>query len=169
MDATIIETAYHDDAGDVMYMKDALGRRWIARAVYQGIVRFYNNVHGQSFTMLPDEPRNLRALNATDSSNNIILTWQAPTANVSVEVATPATSAARRPTTPSIQALTGKTTPSAASSAAPPPPIPSPVFPSARPFSPWSPPSTRAARASPATSPAHASREPAPPSHRRRL
>lgn len=98
MDATIVEVAFHDDAGDTAYMKDARGRRYCARATYQGIIRFYNNVHSESFTILPDEPENLRALNATDGSNDIVLTWSAPTAQTSNSANTPGNIGGANPT-----------------------------------------------------------------------
>lgn len=78
MECTIIEVAFHDSADDQPYLKDMLARRAIARATLQGVIRFFNQVAGGPLAMPPDEPRNLRALNATDASGNLVLNWTAP-------------------------------------------------------------------------------------------
>lgn len=90
MDATIIEVAYHDSTSDAPYLKDPLARKYIARSTYQGVIRFYRGTHGEStLKILPDEPRNLRARNATDGTRNVILNWQAPLAQASIAAGTP--------------------------------------------------------------------------------
>lgn len=89
MDATIIEVAFHDNASDVEYMRDARGRRLLARSTMQGVVRYFNQFDGGALIFPPDEPRNPRAQNATDGSNDIILTWEAPIVRNSAFAGTP--------------------------------------------------------------------------------
>ncbi len=75
MDATIIEVAFHDNATDTEYLRDVRARRLIARATLQGYIRFLEDVHGESLTMPPDEPTNLRAIG---TASGIELSWDAP-------------------------------------------------------------------------------------------
>ncbi len=83
MDATIIEVAFHDDADDADYLGDPLARRFTARATFGGMIRFFEQVESTNYDMLPDEPENLRAINAADGSNDVVLTWDPPTERAS--------------------------------------------------------------------------------------
>lgn len=78
MDCTIIEVAFHDSASDQPYLKDIIARRYIARATLQGLIRYFNQFGGGPLAMPPDEPRNLRVVNATNGSPDLILNWTAP-------------------------------------------------------------------------------------------
>lgn len=98
MDATINEVAYHDSADDAAYLKDSLGRRYIARATLQGMIRYFNEFGGGPLAFPPDEPETLRAINATDGTNDVILTWAAPTVQTSVNATTPGNIGGDNPT-----------------------------------------------------------------------
>jgi hypothetical protein len=77
MDATIIEVGFHDESEDAKILRDPKGRNWIARAVYQGVLRYMNQFDGVPLTFLPEPPHNVRALG---TNNGVNLTWSAPLA-----------------------------------------------------------------------------------------
>ena len=54
-DATIVEVAYHDDSMDAALMRDPKVRDAVARATYQGMVKYFRAVDGNvtPLTMLP--------------------------------------------------------------------------------------------------------------------
>jgi len=84
MPASLHEIAFHDNASDANCIKDPNFRRIAARAVYQGIVKFYNqyfySVKGNSEfdddTLLPEPPTNLRVYN--NGTGGAIVEWDAP-------------------------------------------------------------------------------------------
>ncbi len=84
MPSTIIEIGFHDHVDDAKAIKDPNFRRLVARAVYQGIVKFYaNHVTGFSespdsikYTLLPEPPTNFRVVN--DGSGSVTLSWKKP-------------------------------------------------------------------------------------------
>lgn len=78
MDCTIIEVAFHDSTIDQLYLKDMLARRAIARSTCQGLIRYFNQFGGGPLAMPPDEPRNLRVLNAVNGQPDLVLNWTAP-------------------------------------------------------------------------------------------
>lgn len=80
-DATIVEVAYHDDATDTALMRDPKVRDAVARATYQGIVRYFNSLDGgaTSLTMLPGRVPQVRA--EVIDADSVQLTWTAPAAN----------------------------------------------------------------------------------------
>lgn len=78
-DATIIELAFHDDATDALFLKSPLGRDYLARATYQGVVRYFSEFGGGSLQFAPSAPTGLRT--RVDSAGNIVLNWAAPPAD----------------------------------------------------------------------------------------
>jgi Fibronectin type III domain len=84
MPASLHEMAFHDLPADADDIKEPNFRRLCARAVYQGIVKFYHDYFYSSQgngefnddTLLPEPPTNLRALNAGGGS--VSLAWDAP-------------------------------------------------------------------------------------------
>lgn len=84
MDATIVEVAVHGNADDARFLKDSLGRRLIARAVLQGSIRFFESAFGQSLTMPPDEPLNVRFVNGPLGPQ---VAWDPPALEVSIYTA----------------------------------------------------------------------------------
>ncbi|MCX7718956.1 MAG: fibronectin type III domain-containing protein [Candidatus Sumerlaeaceae bacterium] len=82
MPAALTEIAFHDTPADAADLKDPRFRQIAARAVYQGIVKFYNNYYPATFpsaTLLPEPPTNFRVLRASPSS--VTLSWNAPPYN----------------------------------------------------------------------------------------
>lgn len=97
MDATINEVAFHDNPDDANYLKDPIARKYMARATMQGMIRFFEQAHGESLTMPPDEPLNLRAVNQSGSTD-VVLTWDEPIQRPSGEVETPGNIGGEAPT-----------------------------------------------------------------------
>ncbi len=80
MDATIIEVAFHDNAYDAALMRDPKFRNWVARASYQAVVRYMSQFDAVPLNFLPEPPRNVRAVAATQG---IQVRWDAPAAEFS--------------------------------------------------------------------------------------
>ncbi len=78
MPAALFEMGFHDNAEDAQYIVDPEFRRIVARAVYQGIVRYYyENVEGFDIpTLLPEPPTHLRV--TTDYAGKVTLQWNEP-------------------------------------------------------------------------------------------
>ncbi|MDK2970590.1 MAG: hypothetical protein PWP23_345 [Candidatus Sumerlaeota bacterium] len=89
MDATINEIAYHDNADDGRYLSDARARRLTARSTFDAVIRYFSQFGGATQVFPPDEPTNLRALNAADGTGDIVLTWEAPIVRTSTKPGTP--------------------------------------------------------------------------------
>ncbi len=80
-DATIVETAFHDNQLDAELMRDARVRDALARSTYQGLIRYFNNVDGGAtqIVMLPGQVTNVRA--ETASATSVTVSWTPPVAN----------------------------------------------------------------------------------------
>lgn len=80
-DATIIEVAFHDNAQDVDLMLDPKARDAIARATYQGLLKYFAQVDGgaTSTTPLPSRVGDLSVQSTTEGS--VTLRWSAPEVN----------------------------------------------------------------------------------------
>lgn len=77
MDATIVEVAFHDHVDDAKLLRDPKARNWIARASYQGLLRYFNQFDAAPLVFLPEPPVNVRAL---ATSNGSLVAWSAPMA-----------------------------------------------------------------------------------------
>ena len=77
-DATIIETGFHDNAQDTDLLRDPKVRDAIARATYQGTVKYFNNVDGGAtpVVMLPGRISELSAESV--GSGSATVTWSTP-------------------------------------------------------------------------------------------
>lgn len=73
-DATIIEVAFHDNENDAKLLRDPKARTLMARAAYQGLVRYFNEFDGAPLVFAPEPPANVRA---RASGGNIVVSWQA--------------------------------------------------------------------------------------------
>jgi hypothetical protein len=80
-DATIIEVAYHDNPTDAALMRDPKVRDAVARATYQGIVKYFRAVDGAStpLVMLPGQVGSVRA--SAFDAGSVQLSWTAPAVN----------------------------------------------------------------------------------------
>ena len=72
----LLELAFHDLAADATELKHPEFRRIAARAIYKGILKFFNNRDLIPLVFLPETPTNIIAKNI--GSNNIQLSWTAP-------------------------------------------------------------------------------------------
>lgn len=80
MPGALFEMAYHDNATDALHLKNPIFRQIVARAVYQGIVKYFADRDGDaSYTLLPEPPTALRVQN--DGAGRVILNWSAPPAS----------------------------------------------------------------------------------------
>jgi N-acetylmuramoyl-L-alanine amidase len=74
---TLVELAFHDLAADATDLKHPEFRRIAARAIYKGILKFFNNRDVLvPLVFLPEQPTNVVAKNI--GNNNIQISWAAP-------------------------------------------------------------------------------------------
>ncbi len=76
MPGALIEIGFHDHKKDLEAIKSPKFRRLTARAVYQGITRYFAAKDGKKPVFLPEPPTHLSAANVGNSS--ILLKWKAP-------------------------------------------------------------------------------------------
>ncbi|MBN1955385.1 MAG: fibronectin type III domain-containing protein [Anaerolineae bacterium] len=78
MPGVLLEVAFHDteDPGDADDLKQPLFRQIAARAVYQGIVRYFADRDGETVHLLPEPPTRLVARNS--GPGQVTLTWEPP-------------------------------------------------------------------------------------------
>lgn len=80
-DATIVEVAYHDNQLDAQLMRDANVREAVARATYQGLIKYFRAVDNNTTpaTQLPGPVSHLRAVTSVPGS--VTLSWSPPAVN----------------------------------------------------------------------------------------
>ena len=80
-DATIVEVAFHDNVQDAQLMRDPKVRDALARGTYQGMVKYFRGVDGNTtpLTMLPGKVTQVRS--ETVGPGSVKVTWTAPAAN----------------------------------------------------------------------------------------
>jgi len=80
-DATIVEVAFHDNQLDTELMRDATVRDAVARATYQGLVRYFRQVDGNttSAVNLPAAPKDLHV--KSNAAGSATVSWTPPAAN----------------------------------------------------------------------------------------
>ncbi len=78
MPGVLLEVAFHDteDPGDADDLKEPVFRQIAARAVYQGIVKFYAEREGTAVHLLPEPPTRLVA--RATGPGQVTLTWSPP-------------------------------------------------------------------------------------------
>lgn len=79
MPGALIEIGFHDHPKDVEALKTPRFRQIAARAVYQGIVRYFAARDNKQPIFLPEPPTHLSAVNVGNSS--IKVSWKAPKAD----------------------------------------------------------------------------------------
>jgi hypothetical protein len=77
-DATIVEVAFHDNQLDAELMRDAKVRDAVARATYQGLIKYFRAVDGNTTnaTPLPAAVTNVRG--ESNAIGSVTLNWTAP-------------------------------------------------------------------------------------------
>lgn len=75
-DATIIEVGFHDNPDDGRLLRDPRVRNVMARASYQGMVRYMNEFDGVPLVFVSEPPTNVRAL--ANNSGGIVVAWSPP-------------------------------------------------------------------------------------------
>jgi hypothetical protein len=80
-DATIVETGFHDSQPDAELLRDPKVRDALARATYQGLVKYFRAVDGNTTpaTQLPAAVTGVRA--ASNAPGSVTLSWLPPVAN----------------------------------------------------------------------------------------
>lgn len=73
------EWLFHDNATDMGMYHDPKFRMALARAVYQGVVKFWANQNSTPVNLLPEPPRNFRCKQL--STTSVQLAWDAPLYN----------------------------------------------------------------------------------------
>ncbi len=77
MPGALVELAFHDNATDANALKDPYFRDLAARAMYKGVVKFFNQTTGSPTTISPRSPDHMTAVNS--GSGQITLSWNSPT------------------------------------------------------------------------------------------
>jgi hypothetical protein len=80
-DATIVEVAFHDNRLDAELMRDPKVRDALARATYQGMIKYFRAVDGSTTpqTQLPAAVTGVHA--QTTAAGSVTISWQPPAAN----------------------------------------------------------------------------------------
>ncbi len=76
MPGVLIELAFHDTPADAVDLKEPAFRRLSARAVYQGIVKYFADRDGIHVHLLPEPPCYVTARN--DGPGRVTLSWHEP-------------------------------------------------------------------------------------------
>jgi hypothetical protein len=80
-DATIMETGFHDNQQDAEMLRDPRVRDALARATYQGLIKYFRAVDGNSTiaTALPAPVTGVHA--SSDVSGSVVVSWSPSTVN----------------------------------------------------------------------------------------
>jgi hypothetical protein len=76
MPAVLLEMAFHDNATDADALRHPQFRKLAARAIYQGVVKYFATRDGLSLTLLPEPPTHLQV--TSPASGTLEISWQAP-------------------------------------------------------------------------------------------
>ncbi len=74
MPGALTEIAFHDNPADADALKDPAFNMLVARALYQGIVKYFEQRDGVDLPLLPDPPTDLRVQNAEDGA--VRVSWK---------------------------------------------------------------------------------------------
>ena len=79
-DATIVEVAFHDNQLDTQLMREANVRDAVGRATYQGLIKYFRSVDGNT-TLATELPPPVTAVRATtNAAGSVTLNWSPPVA-----------------------------------------------------------------------------------------
>ena len=76
MPAVLLEMAFHDNVDDANALRHPQFRQLAARAIYQGIVKYFAERDGLTYTLLPEPPTHLQV--TSPASGELLIQWQAP-------------------------------------------------------------------------------------------
>jgi len=77
MPGALFEMAFHDNVTDAAHLRNPVFRQIVARAVYQGVVKYFAARDGDAnYKLLPEPPTGFAVRN--DGAGHIALTWVAP-------------------------------------------------------------------------------------------
>jgi Fibronectin type III domain len=80
-DATIVEVAFHDQLDDAQLMREAYVRDALARATYQGLLKYFREVDGNA-TPAAELPLPVTGVSArSNGAGSVQVTWTPPAAN----------------------------------------------------------------------------------------
>lgn len=79
MPSVLLEVAYHDNVTDSNRLKEPVFRRVAARAILQGLIKYYAARDSVPVVLPPEAPEAVAALNG--SGGTVELRWTAPSAN----------------------------------------------------------------------------------------
>ncbi len=74
MPGALIEIAYHDNPSDTYALKEPSFEMLVARAIYQGIVKYFEQRDGIDLALLPEPPTHLAVQNVGDGQ--VRVSWQ---------------------------------------------------------------------------------------------
>ena len=80
-DATIVEVAFHDNQLDAQLMREANVRDAVGRATYQGLIKYFRAIDGNTTlaTELPPPVTGVRAV--TNAAGSVTISWVPPVAS----------------------------------------------------------------------------------------
>jgi len=76
MPAVLLEVGFHDTEAECLKMQDPKFRNLAARAIYQGLVRYFAEKDGTEPVLVPEPPRALRV--TATAPDRALVAWQAP-------------------------------------------------------------------------------------------
>lgn len=76
MPSALLEVAFHDNASDAAALKSPRFRQIVARAIYQGIAKYFAQRDGLPVHLLPEPPREVEA--HTTAAGEAVVSWVAP-------------------------------------------------------------------------------------------
>ena len=77
-DATIVEVAFHDNQLDTQLMREANVRDAVGRATYQGLIKYFRSIDGNT-TLATELPPPVTAVRATtNAAGSVTLNWTPP-------------------------------------------------------------------------------------------
>ncbi len=76
MPGALVEVAFHDHPSDTDALREPYFNRLAARAMYQGIVRYFEQRDGVDLALLPEPPTDLRVVNV--GAGRVVVRWTEP-------------------------------------------------------------------------------------------
>jgi hypothetical protein len=89
MPGALVEIAFHDNPQDAAALREPTFQMLAARAIYQGIVKFYETRDSIDLTLLPEPPTHLAVQNV--GAGQVLLSWRPSPTDTAELVGDPAT------------------------------------------------------------------------------